>query len=236
MRTRVKFCGLVRPEDVDAAVAIGADAIGFVFFSRSPRCIDVDTARMLRRRLPSYVCAVGLFVNETAENVRRVAGQVGIDLLQFHGDETPAQCAAAAVLDPASGTSRPFWRAVRMGGAGDLLESEALFGEAEAFLLDTLSDGYGGSGKRFDWSWVPELRARPVVLSGGLTAQTVGQGIARVHPMAVDVSSGIQGINPRQKDAEKMELFMAEVIAADARAGSLRSAMNHRANLRPNQQ
>ena len=234
MRTRIKFCGLVRPEDVDAAVAIGADAIGFVFFSRSPRFIDLETARMLRRRLPSYVCAVGLFVNEAADNVRRIAGQVGIDLLQFHGDETPVQCTAAAVLDEAAGTSRPYWRAVRMGGPGDLLESESLFGEAEAFLLDALSDNYGGSGKRFDWSWVPELRARPVVLSGGLTVQTVGQGIARVRPMAVDVSSGIQGANPRQKDAEKMELFMAEVIAADARAGSLRSAMNHRANLRSN--
>lgn len=214
MRTRIKFCGLVRPEDVDTAVGLGADACGFVFYPKSPRALHWEEAARLRRRLPSYVCAVGLFVNERPQQVREAASRVGLDVVQFHGDESPADCLAATPEGLA------FWRAVRMRGPGDLLESLAHFGAAEALLLDSFSEGYGGSGRRFDWDWIPAERARPLVLSGGLDADSVGEAIVRVRPMGVDVSSGIQGSDARVKDRAKMERFVAAVIAADARSST----------------
>lgn len=217
MRTRIKFCGLVRPGDVDTAVALGVDAIGFVFYPRSSRHLTSEAAALLRRRLPSYVCAVGLFVNEAPERVREVSRAVGLDVIQFHGDETPETCALSA------GPALPWWRAVRMRGPSDLLESTDRFGQAEAMLLDAYSDGYGGSGKGFDWSWIPARRDKPVILSGGLGPATVREAISIVRPMAVDVSSGIQGADPRTKDATLMEAFVAEVIAADANKSPARS-------------
>jgi len=220
MRTRIKFCGLVRGEDVDAAVALGADAAGFVFYPRSPRCLDAEAASALRRRLPSWVCAVGLFVNEAPQRVRETAARVGLDVLQFHGDESPADCLAACA------PHQPYWRAVRMRGPGDLLESAGRFGEAEALLLDAFSDAYGGSGRPFDWSWIPARRDKPIILSGGLSADSVGEAIARVRPFAVDVSSGIQGADARCKDAAKMERFVAAVLTADARLAAARTAQN----------
>jgi phosphoribosylanthranilate isomerase len=210
MRTRIKFCGLVRPEDVDTAVALGVDAVGFVFYPKSPRFLDTEQAASLRRRLPSYVCSVGLFVNEPVATVRETVRRVGLDVMQFHGDETPEYCASATSKHSA------YWRAVRMRAAGDLLESLAHFGAAEALLLDSFTEGFGGSGRRFDWSWIPQQRSMPLVLSGGLDASTVGEAIAAVHPMAVDVSSGIQGSDARIKDRAKMQRFVAAVIAADA--------------------
>lgn len=210
MRTRIKFCGLVRPEDVDTAVALGVDAVGFVFYPKSPRYLELEQAASLRRRLPSYVCSVGLVVNESAARVGETARRVGLDVVQFHGDETPEHC-ARAISDHLA-----YWRAVRMRAPGDLLESLARFGAAEALLLDSFSEGFGGSGRRFDWSWIPQQRGMPLVMSGGLDASTVGEAIAAVHPMAVDVSSGIQGSDARTKDRAKMERFVAAVIAADA--------------------
>lgn len=214
MRTRVKFCGLVRPGDVDFAVALGVDAIGLVFYPRSPRSVSPDEAAALRRRLPSYVCAVGLFVNEPPERVRELTRAVGLDVVQFHGDESPEDCEAA------TGGDFPYWRAVRMRSPADLLESCVRFKAAEAMLLDAFSEGYGGSGKRFEWSWIPARRDRPVILSGGLDATNVKDAVLRVRPTAVDVSSGIQGADPRTKDASLMEAFMAAVIAADATTSS----------------
>ncbi len=214
MRTRIKFCGLVRPEDVDTAVALGVDALGFVFYPKSPRVLTPEQARALRRRLPSYVSAVGLFVNETAARVVATADEVGLDVLQFHGDETPEQCHASTPKDLV------FWRAVRMRGSGDLLESLTRYERAEALLLDSFSDGFGGSGKGFDWSWIPAQRSMPLVLSGGLDAESVGAAILAVKPMAVDVSSGIQGADARIKDKAKMERFVAAVIEADAGANA----------------
>lgn len=210
MRTRIKFCGLVRPEDVDTAVALGVDALGFVFYARSPRCVDAAAARALRRRLPSWVSAVGLFVNEAPQRVAEVAAEVGLDVIQFHGDESPADC------DAACAGRLPYWRAVRMQGPGDLLESAGRFEAAEALLLDAFSDAYGGTGTRFDWSWIPRHFHRPLILSGGLGPDSVAEAIARVRPVGVDVSSGIQGANPRIKDKALMERFVAAVIAADA--------------------
>jgi len=209
----------VREEDVDIAVRLGVDAVGFVFYPKSPRFVEVAHARGLRRRLPSFVSAVGLFVNAVPETVRRTAAEVGLDVLQFHGDETEQDCLRAG------GERLPFWRAVRMRGPGDLLESFDRFGAAEALLLDAFSDAYGGSGQRFDWSWIPERRDKPLILSGGLSADSVAEAIARVRPMAVDVSSGIQGPDARRKDAEKMRRFVSAVIAADA---SLDVARTHK--------
>jgi phosphoribosylanthranilate isomerase len=212
MRTRIKFCGLVREVDVDAAVTLGVDAVGFVFYPRSPRALAMDEAAALRRRLPSFVAAVGLFVDASASHVIEVAGRVGLDVLQFHGDETPTQAALAA-----QGAGLPWWKAIRMRAETDLLSSAQTFHEAECLILDAYSEAYGGSGKSFDWSWIPpELPAR-VVLSGGLGPETVGAAIARVRPFAVDVSSGIQGEDPRAKDWARMERFVAAVLAADTK-------------------
>ena len=239
MRTRIKFCGMVRGEDVDAAVALGADAIGLVLWPRSPRALDVESARALRRRLPSFVAAVGLFVNEHADAIAHAAARVGLDVLQLHGDESADDCMRAAAA-----AHLPWWRAIRMRGEGDLIESAATFSRAECLVLDTWSEGYGGSGRRFDWRWaqrpmpgLPEgalnaadasavasavappvvAAATPrVVLSGGLDPASVGQAVLQVAPFAVDVSSGIQGPDPRRKDAGSMERFVAAVVAADA--------------------
>ncbi len=210
MRTRIKFCGLVRPGDVDAAVALGVDAIGLVLYPGSPRALAPAQAAELRRRLPSYVCAVGLFVDEPPPRVRAIAAAVGLDVIQFHGGESPEDCAAGA-------GARAWWRAVRMRGPDDLLESLARFGAAEALLLDSFSQGFGGSGRRFDWNWVAPRPGKPLVMSGGLDVDSVGEAIGSVRPMAVDVSSGIQGCHAREKDQAKMERFVAAVLDADAR-------------------
>ncbi|MCC7058970.1 MAG: phosphoribosylanthranilate isomerase [Burkholderiaceae bacterium] len=214
MRTLIKFCGLVRPDDVRTAVALGVDAIGFVFYPHSPRLLEPAQAAGLRRLLPSWVAAVGLFVNAPAGRVRCVAGAVGLDVIQFHGDETPQAC------EHERPAGLPWWRAVRMRQEGDLIESLGSFARAEALLLDSHSAGFGGSGEGFDWSWVPRERPLPIVLSGGLEAGTVGAAIARVRPTMVDVSSGIEVNAPRAdaraKSRLRMESFVAAVQRADA--------------------
>ncbi len=219
MRTRIKFCGLVREEDVDAAVALGVDAVGFVLYPRSPRYVEPAHARRLRMRLPSFVSAVGLFVNESAQGVAGIADDVGLDVVQFHGDETPQDCVRAmASTRPATA----WWRAVRMREAADLLESTIRFDAAEAFLLDKHSEAYGGVGEAFDWRWVtdaaPAARQRRLILAGGLSPETVGDAIRQVRPFAVDVSSGIQANDPRCKSPQKMKAFVRAVEQADAEA------------------
>jgi len=211
MRTRIKYCGLVQAEDVDLAVALGVDAIGFVFYPRSPRALSEADAASLRRRLPSYVAAVGLFVNEPAAVVRETTRRVGLDVLQLHGDESPEQA-----LEIGDVAGRPWWKAIRMRAQTDLLSSARSFGAAECLLLDTFSDGFGGSGRAFDWSWIPRDIPARLVLSGGLEPDSVAHAIGRVRPVAVDVSSGIQGDDPRRKDRARMERFVAAVLAADA--------------------
>lgn len=211
LRTRIKFCGFVRASDVDDAVALGVDAIGFVFYPRSPRAIDALLAAALRRRLPSYVSAVGLFVNEDPAIVRQVGAAVGLDVIQFHGDETATQCRESLM------PGLPYWRAVRMRSSNDLLESSLRFDDAEAFLLDAFSDAFGGTGTRFDWSWIPTARKAPLILSGGLDEHSVTQAIRQVSPTMVDVSSGIQGSDARCKDSDRMARFVAAVLAEDAR-------------------
>lgn len=200
----------MRSEDVDTAVALGVDAVGFVFYPRSPRFITASQAHELRRRLPSWVAAVGLVVNESVRAVQQLRAEAALDVIQFHGDESPALCAEAAA-------DTPWWRAIRMRAPGDLLESSELFCGAEALLVDSFHAGYGGSGKSFDWSWLPAERSRPLILSGGLDPDSAGSAVLKVAPFAVDVSSGIQGSDPRTKDRALMERFVAAVMAADAR-------------------
>ena len=212
MRTRIKFCGLVRPGDVDDAVAIGADAVGLVFYPKSPRRLDLAHAASLRRRLPSWVSAVGLFVNAPSATIAETARTVGLDVLQLHGDETPADAAEAGAA-----AGRPWWKAFRMRPETDLLTSARSFGAAECLVLDAFSDGYGGSGRTFDWSWIPPGLPARIVMSGGLDAGSVADAIGRIRPFAVDVSSGIQGDDPRTKDRSRMERFVAAVLEADAR-------------------
>lgn len=209
-RTRIKICGLTREADVDAAVEAGADAIGFVLWSGSARHVTLARAAELARRLPPFVMPVGLFVNATPPEIDAACTAIPNLLLQFHGDETPAQC------DAASTGRRPYMRAARMKPGFDLLDFAQSYPNAQAILLDAHVEGYGGGGKVFDWSLVPSGVLRPVVLSGGLSPANVIDGVLRVRPWAVDVSSGVE-VGKGLKDAELMRRFCEAVREADAR-------------------
>jgi phosphoribosylanthranilate isomerase len=214
-RTRVKICGITREQDVDAAVEAGADAIGLNLYEQSPRYLGARRAGELARRLPPYVTPVLLFVNATPDTVRAALDQVPHAVLQFHGDETPAQCEAAAA-------GRPYVRAARVpidaAQPFDLLKFATDFSSAQALLLDALVDGYGGGGKTFNWSRLPPSVSSHLVLSGGLTPANVTDGILQVRPrcrtLAVDVSSGVEA-SKGIKDAGKIHQFVAAVRAAD---------------------
>ena len=206
-RTRIKICGLTREADVDAALRAGADAIGLVLYEHSPRHVDLNRAVALARRLPPFVTPVCLFVNASVELVERTTQALPQALLQFHGDETPAQCRAA---------NRPYLRAARMSPKLGLLDFAREFADATGLLLDAHFEGYGGGGKAFDWSLIPKSVPVPVVLSGGLSPANVIDGIARVRPWAVDVSSGVESAKGI-KDAELMRLFCDAVRQADTR-------------------
>jgi phosphoribosylanthranilate isomerase len=209
-RTRIKICGLTREADVDAAVEAGADAIGFVLYPKSPRAVSAQRAGELARRLPPFVTPVLLFVNAAAQEIEAAVQAVPHALLQFHGDETPVQCRAPA---------RPYLRAVRMGPGVDLLDCSASFSDAQALLLDAHVEGYGGGGKVFDWSLVLPGVACRLVLSGGLNPANVTDGMLRVRPWAVDVSSGVEAAKG-VKDATLMRRFCQAVHAADVLAAS----------------
>ena len=217
--TRIKICGLTREQDVDAAVAAGADAVGFVLYRQSPRHVTPERAAELARRLPPFVTPVLLFVNEEASTVIAASARIPGAVIQFHGDETPAQCLAATERG-----ARPFLRAARipLGAAGrgfDLVKYALDYSGAQAILLDAHVDGFGGGGKAFDWSLLPPSVNSHLVLSGGLTPANVIDGILQLRPrcksLAVDVSSGVEqskGI----KDATKINQFVAAVRAADS--------------------
>jgi phosphoribosylanthranilate isomerase len=205
-RTRIKICGLTREADVDAAVDAGVDAIGLVFYAESARHVSVERAVELALRLPPFVTPVGLFVNADVGEIDATVRAIPHLLLQFHGDESPAQCLAPG---------RAFIRAARMRPGFDLIDFAAQFAQAQALLLDTHVDAYGGSGKVFDWSLVPPGVPRPVVLSGGLHAGNVIEGIRRVRPWAVDVSSGVESAKGI-KDAALIRRFCEAVRQADS--------------------
>ena len=204
-RTRIKICGLTRAQDVRAAVRSGADAIGFVFYPPSPRAIDVDRAAELAAMLPPFVTAVGLFVNPAPAEVEAVLARVPLQLLQFHGDEGEADCARYGL---------PWIKAARMRSGVDLLEFALSHPRARGILVDAFVAGYGGGGETFDWSLIPQGFERPLVLSGGLDADNVGEAIRRVRPWAVDVSSGVESAKGI-KDAAKIAAFIAGVRHAD---------------------
>ena len=220
-RTRIKICGLTREQDVDAAVAAGVDAIGFVMYAPSPRAVTVARAAELALRLPAFVTPVLLFVNETAEAIAHACVQVPGAWLQFHGDETPDHCRKIART-----LGRRWIRAARIpletpaGEAPfDLLKYAQDYSDAQAVLLDAHVDGYGGGGKTFNWSQLPPNVNAHLVLSGGLNAANVTDGIRALrhhgHSLAVDVSSGVESANGI-KDAAKIHEFVRAVRAADA--------------------
>ena len=226
-RTRIKICGLTREADVHAAVSAGVDAIGFVLYAASPRAVTLDRAAELARLLPPFVTPVLLFVNHCAADAVAALAMVPGAWAQFHGDETPAYC-----LEVARESRRPFIRAARIEdnpqGAGfDLLEYARDYSEAHALLLDAHVAGYGGGGKVFNWSLLPPNVNAHLVLSGGLTAANVGDGMAQLRPrcrtLTLDVSSGVEADAPGGgtlkgiKDPAKIHQFVAAVRAADHR-------------------
>jgi len=208
-RTRIKICGITRVEDVIGAAACGADAVGFNCYERSPRFVERGRLRELARALPPFVTPVLLFVNATAQHVSACMAEVPDALLQFHGDETAADCERFG---------RPYLRAVRMGERVDLLDCARSFASAVALLADAPTAGFGGSGKVFDWARLPApgQRTMPLVLAGGLDEDNVSDAIARVRPFAVDVSSGVES-EPGIKSGERMRRFCAAVRLADRR-------------------
>jgi len=209
--TRTKICGITREQDALAAVRSGTDAIGLVFYERSLRHVGIEQAKRLTGILPPFVSVVGLFVNAEADFVRRVLASVPLDLLQFHGDETPEYCAQF---------ERPYIKAIRVKAGVDLLQCMSDFRSAKGLLLDAHVQGIpGGTGTTFDWALIPKQLPLPVILSGGLDAGNVATAIRQVNPYAVDVSSGVElgGAESGKgiKDAAKIAAFINEVKAID---------------------
>lgn len=202
MRTRVKICGITRPQDALAAAQAGADAIGLVFYPRSPRAVEIDQAREIVDALPPFVTTVGLFVDTDAARIRQVLDSIPLDLLQFHGDESPADCRCYG---------RPYLKALRMREEADVLATARQYYDAAGLLLDTYrADQPGGTGERFDWRRVPARLTIPVVLAGGLTPDNVAEAILTAQPFGVDVSGGVEA-QKGIKDVYKIRSFIAEV-------------------------
>lgn len=206
MRTRVKICGITRREDAQAAVRLGADAIGLVFYPSSPRAVTPEQASAIVDRLPPYVTVVGLFVDAPRRQVTEVARAVPLDLLQFHGSESAADC---------GGHGRPWTKAIRMSDSVDLEQLSRQYTEAAGLLLDTYRAGVpGGTGETFDWQRIPPELASRIILAGGLDPHNVEQAVRQVRPYAVDVSGGVEAAKGI-KDAEKMMAFIAGVKRGD---------------------
>lgn len=196
MRTRVKICGITKPEDAIHAARSGADAIGLVFYDASPRHVTVEQACQIVAVLPPFVTVVGLVVNAAESQIRHLIEQVPIGLLQFHGDESPQECELYG---------KPYLKAIRMKEGVDLIAIEKQFERAAGLLLDVFKSGEpGGTGECFDWAMIPPGLTKPVVLAGGLTPTNVAGAVKKVQPYGVDVSSGVEsekGIKDRSKVA-----------------------------------
>jgi phosphoribosylanthranilate isomerase len=206
MRTRVKICGITRVEDAQAAYTHGADAIGLIFYRPSPRYVTLETARQIVAATPAFVATVAVFVNPSREEVDAVIRECGVTMLQFHGDEPAEFCA---------GFSRPYIKAARIRPGLDLLKYLSPHTAARAWMLDAFhEDLWGGTGGAFDWSLIPREVAKPVILSGGLTAANVADAIGRVRPYAVDVSTGVEA-SKGIKDAAKIAAFIGAVKRED---------------------
>lgn len=203
MITRIKICGITRPEDGVAAALLGADAIGLVFYSDSPRAVTIHQAQAIVEQLPPFVTVVGLFVNAKKSVIQNVLARVRIDLLQFHGDELPESC---------RGYNRPYVKALTMREEVDAHHYAELYADSAALLLDAFNqDVRGGSGNCFDWARFPQDIDKPLILAGGLTPDNVAQAIEATVPYAVDVSSGVES-GKGIKDLQKMTAFMRAVM------------------------
>jgi phosphoribosylanthranilate isomerase len=207
-RTRIKVCGFTREADLDGALALGVDAVGFVLYPPSPRAVTIARAGELARRVPPFVARVGLFVNEDAAAVERAAREAALDLLQFHGDESAEYCERFGL---------PYIKAVRVRPETDLLECADRFRGARALLLDAWSEAWGGSGKRFDWSLIPPSLPMPLILSGGLDPDNVAEAVRNIRPAAVDVSSGVESAKGI-KDVARVAAFISGVEHGEARS------------------
>jgi phosphoribosylanthranilate isomerase len=202
MRTRVKICGITRAQDGLAAARLGADAVGLVFYTKSPRAVTVPQAQAVVRALPPFVTIVGLFVDATPEEIREVLAAVPLDLLQFHGSEPPQAC---------RGHGRPYIKVVRMADDTDLSDMARPYDDAAGILVDSYVQGVpGGTGQVFDWSRLPDAIDGPLILAGGLTPDNVAAAVDRVRPWAVDVSGGVEAA-PGIKDAAKIAAFIRGV-------------------------
>ncbi|MGF6669220.1 MULTISPECIES: phosphoribosylanthranilate isomerase [Pseudomonas] len=197
---RSKICGITRIEDALAAVEAGADAIGFVFYAKSPRAVNVQQARAIIRALPPFVTTVGLFVNASRCELGEILDAVPLDLLQFHGDENAEACEE---------WRRPYIKALRVKAGDDIAAAVAAYPGASGVLLDTYVEGVpGGTGEAFDWSLIPPDLSKPLILAGGLTPENVADAVARVRPYAVDVSGGVEA-SKGIKDHAKIRAFIA---------------------------
>ena len=205
-RTRIKICGITREQDALAAACNGADALGLVFYEKSPRNVSLGQAAQLARAIPPFVTVVGLFVNPAVEYVREVLAKVPMDVLQFHGEEMPEFCGQFG---------RPYLKAIRVRAGVDLVQCAAAYRAAQGLLLDAFVEGtQGGTGESFDWSLIPQELPLPVILSGGLHAGNVAEAIRQVRPYGVDVSSGVEA-SKGIKDAAKIAAFINEVKRSD---------------------
>lgn len=202
---RSKICGITRVEDALVAAEAGADAIGLVFYPKSPRAVSIAQARAILSALPPFVTTVGLFVNASSCEINETLDAVPLDMLQFHGDETPAEC---------EGFHRPWYKALRVKPGDDIRLQAARYAGASAILLDTFVSGTpGGTGEVFDWSLIPADLTKPLILAGGLTCQNIQQALSEVRPFAVDVSGGVE-LSKGVKDAERVREFVGLVRAA----------------------
>ncbi|HFE37441.1 MAG TPA: phosphoribosylanthranilate isomerase [Gammaproteobacteria bacterium] len=206
MRTRIKICGLTRAQDVAHAIDLGVDALGFVFVEKSPRCVKIKQAKSLIRHMPPFVQTVGLFMNQTEQEIREVLQEIPLNLLQFHGEEAARFCVSF---------NMPYIKAIPMGGGVDPLQYAAQHPDSSGFLLDSHALGEaGGSGDVFDWQKIPQGFDRPLILAGGLNVGNVCRAVQQVKPYGVDVSSGVE-VAKGLKDWEKMAAFVRGVREGD---------------------
>ena len=199
---KIKICGFTRPQDAQAAAELGADAVGLVFYAKSKRCVDAAQAAEIVAALPPQVAKVALFVNESAEQIRRILETVPIDIVQFHGDEAPEFCRQFG---------KPYWKAVRVQSAQDIAEAAGRYADAAALLLDAhIAGQYGGTGQVFDWRLLPETMPLPWILSGGLNPGNVAAAVRQTGAAWLDVSSGVEQA-PGIKNRDLMADFIRQV-------------------------
>ncbi len=204
-RTRVKICGITNIEDANSAIEAGADAIGLVFYEKSPRYVAINSAAQIIKHIPPFINCVGLFVNAAESYIRKVLEHVAIDTLQFHGQESEQACAMY---------NRPYSKVIRMEEEVSLPEQCEVYASANALLLDTYVKGvHGGTGQSFDWNLIPKGLNKPIILAGGLDETNVKNAVSQVRPYAVDVSGGVE-IEKGIKDSDKIKNFICEAMNA----------------------